>query len=72
MNFKAATQTKNLKIGNEAIQIEVVKGQPYLYRISINNAFIGYIEDVNGELKKVDILNIHDLIFARICHHIKN
>lgn len=71
-NNKAATETKELKIGSESIQIEQVKGQPYLFRISINQRFKGYIEKKENEYHKVEGYTYHELIFARICHFLKN
>lgn len=71
-NFKAATEKREIKIGNEVIVLDTVKGDSTLFRVMINNAFKGYLQNRNGEYHRVDGSSIHDLVFARICHSLKN
>lgn len=72
MDIKAATVRKEIKIGNEVIIIDGVKGDTSLFRVVINQTFKGYIQSREGEFYRVDGSNIHDLIFARICHLMQN
>jgi len=71
-NFKAATEKREIKIGNEVIVLDTVKGDSTLFRVMINNSFKGYLQNRDGEYFRVDGSCIHDLIFARICHSLKN
>ncbi|WP_316736300.1 hypothetical protein [Pedobacter aquatilis] len=68
MNNKAATDTKEIKIGSELVSIEPVKGDINLFRINIHQRFKGYILHKDGLYSKTDGSDIHDLIFARLCH----
>ena len=72
MDIKAATETRTLKIGNEVISINTVKGDSNLFRVMINKTFKGYIQKRDGELHRLDGSSIHDLIFARVCHLMEN
>lgn len=71
-NFKAATEKKEIKIGNEIIVIDGVKGDKTLYRVVINQVFKGYIQNRDGKYFRLDGSSIHDLVFARICHSMQN
>ena len=72
MNIKAAAEKKQIKIGSELITIEGVKGDASLLRVVINQVFKGYIQKRDGELYRLDGSDIHNLIFARICHSLEN
>jgi len=54
LDIKAATEVRTLKIGNEVITINTVKGESNLFRIVINQTFKGYIQKRDGELPRVD------------------
>ncbi len=68
MNIKAATEQRKLKVGNEVITIDGVKGDALLFRVTIDKVFKGYIQKRDGEYYRLDGSDIHNLIFARICH----
>ncbi|KLT63887.1 MULTISPECIES: hypothetical protein [Pedobacter] len=68
MNIKAATEKREIKIGSDLISIEPVKGDKTLFRISIHQTFKGYIIKQDGQYSKTAGSDIHDLIFARVCH----
>jgi len=72
MNIKAAAEKKQIKIGSELITIEGVKGDASLLRVVINQVFKGYIQKRDGEFYRLDGSDIHNLIFARICHSLEN
>ncbi|MCX3266524.1 hypothetical protein [Pedobacter agri] len=72
MKSKAATETKNLKIGADLITIEQVKGDENLFRININNAFKGYVIRKNGEYSLTGQTPIPPVIYARIIDCVKN
>jgi len=72
MNIKAAAEKKQIKIGSELITIEGVKGDTSLLRVVINQVFKGYIQKRDGEFYRLDGSDIHNLIFARICHSLEN
>ncbi len=72
MNIKAAAEKKQIKIGSELITIEGVKGDANLLRVVINQVFKGYIQKRDGEFYRLDGSDIHNLIFARICHSLEN
>jgi len=68
MNIKAATEQRQIKIGGDVITIDGVKGDSLLFRVMINNSFKGYVQRKDGQYSKTDGSDIHDLIYARICH----
>jgi len=68
MNIKAATEQRKIKVGNEVITIDGVKGDALLFRVTIDKVFKGYIQKRDGEYYRLDGSDIHNLIFARICH----
>lgn len=68
MNIKAATSQQQIKLGSDLITINGVKGDALLFRVMINNTFKGYIQKREGEYYRLDGSDIHNLIFARICH----
>lgn len=72
MNIKVAAEKKQIKIGSELITIEAVKGDANLLRVVINQVFKGYIQKRDGEFYRLDGSDIHNLIFARICHSLEN
>jgi hypothetical protein len=72
MDIKAATEIRTLKIGNEVITVNTVKGDNNLFRVMINQTFKGYIQKRDGELHRLDGSSIHDLIFARVCQLMEN
>jgi len=72
MNVKAATEQRKIKIGNELITIDGVKGDALLFRVTIDKVFKGYIQKKDDEYHLLDGSDIHNLIFARICHAMKN
>ena len=72
MNVETVTERREIKIGSEVIIIDGVKGEQSLFRVMINQTFKGYLQYRNGEYHRVDGSSIHDLIFARICHFLKN
>lgn len=72
MNIKAAAEKKQIKIGSELITIEGVKGDANLLRVVINQVFKGYIQKRDGEFYRLDGSDIHNSIFARICHSLEN
>jgi len=72
MNTKAATEQTQIKIGGDVVTINGVKGDALLYRVMINQAFKGYIQKRDGEFHRLDGSDIHNLIFARICHAMAN
>ena len=72
MNIKAATEQRKIKIGSELITIDGVKGDALLFRVTIDKVFKGYIQKRDDEYYLLDGSDIHNLIFARICHAMKN
>lgn len=72
MNIKAATEQKNIKIGGDVVTIDGVKGDSLLFRVMINKTFKGYIQKRDGEYHRLDGSDIHNLIFAKICHSMDN
>jgi hypothetical protein len=67
VDIKAATLRKEIKIGNEFIVIDRVKGESKLFRVVINSAFSGYLQFRDGHYHRLDETKIHNLIFAKIC-----
>jgi len=72
MNIKAATEQRKIKVGNEVITIDGVKGDALLFRVTIDKVFKGYIQKRDGEYYRLDGSDINNLIFARICHVMDN
>ncbi|WP_443945619.1 hypothetical protein ACJVDH_00475 [Pedobacter sp. AW1-32] len=68
---KAATVQRDIKIGPDVISIEGVKGDDFLYRVSINKSFKGYLQKRDGVYHRLDGSDIHNLIFAKICQHLE-
>lgn len=66
-----AISKQEIKIGGDLISIDPVKGDAQLRRVMINNAFKGYLQIIDGEVYRIDGSDIHNLIFARICHYIQ-
>ncbi|MFW0718729.1 hypothetical protein [Pedobacter sp. N23S346] len=72
MDNKAATEQKQIKIGGDVITIDGVKGDKFLFRVMINKTFKGYIQKRDGDYYRLDGSDIHNLIFAKICHSLGN
>lgn len=71
-DIKAATEQKQIKIGGDVVTIDGVKGDGFLFRVMINKTFKGYIQKRDGLVHRVDGSDIHNLIFAKICHSLEN